>query len=106
VVSRLKLGEEEEPGSGGLGDYFVVSTESWNWQVSTAMARHVEACLDADPRPSWVKFVDLTGSRIRIRTDKVEYISQCTAEQRATDRALVRLLRQERKADRNWEEDE
>jgi hypothetical protein len=106
VVCRLEDGEEKQPAAGVLGDYFVVVTKQWNWQVSTVMAKHLEACLDADPRSKWVKFVDLTGSRIRVRADTIVTIAQSTAEQRAADRALSRLARQEQKADRNWEENE
>ena len=100
----------EEPGDEAprptAGDYFVVSGENWSWQVSTEMARHIEACLDAEPRPVWVKFVDLAGSRIRVRAGLIEYICQSTHEQRATDRALGRMLREERKADKSWDEDD
>ena len=105
VVCRLEDGEEEQPIAGVLGDYFVVVTQQWNWQVSTVMAKHLEACLDAEPRSSWIKFVDLAGSRIRVRADTIVTIVQSTAEQRAADRALSRLARQEQKADRSWEED-
>lgn len=88
------------------GDYFVVSGDCCTWYVSAAMARFIEQCLDAEPRPRWVKFVDLTGARVRLRTRQIEYVCQCTTEQRAVERAFFRSLRQERKADRSWEEDD
>ena len=90
----------------GPGDYFVVSGESFTWYVSTAMAKAIEARLDAKPRARWVTFVDLVGSRVRLRIRRIEYICQCTAEQRAAERAFFRSLKRERKGDRSWEEGE
>jgi hypothetical protein len=86
-------------------DHFVVSADCSAWYVSTEMARFIEACLEADPAPRWVKFVDLTGARIRLRARLIESISQSTAEQRASERAFHRRLRRERKADRSYDDD-
>ena len=88
------------------GDYFIVSGDCGTWLVSTEMARFIESILDARPRARWVKFVDLAGSRVRLRTRQIEYICQCSAEQRASRREFSRALTRERKADRTWEEDE
>ena len=82
-----------------LGDFFVVSTEWDNWCVSTEMARHIDACLDADPVPRWITFVDVTGARVRVRTDRVESLTQRSIEQRATTKVFERLARQERGVD-------
>lgn len=87
------------------GDHFIVSAECCAWYVSTEMARFIEACLEAEPAPKWVKFVDLTGARIRLRTRLIDCISQSTAEQRAADRAYCRELTRERKADRSYDDD-
>ena len=86
-------------------DLFVVSADCTAWYVSTEMARFIEACLEADPAPRWVKFVDLTGASIRLRARLIESISQSTAEQRASERALDRRLRRERKGDRSYDDD-
>lgn len=77
------------------GDYFVVSTGSTTWWVSTAMARHIEATIDKWPRTRWVTFIDLSGARVRVRVSQVNWILQSTVEQRAFDRALTRALHQE-----------
>jgi hypothetical protein len=53
-----------------------------------------------------VKFVDLTGARVRLRTRQIEYVCQCTADQRAAEREFFRSLKQERKADRSWDEED
>ena len=100
--------EEPEPEAvrEAAGDYFIVSGDSGSWIVSTVMARHIESVLDARPRNRWVVFVDLAGSRVRIRTRGIEYVCQCSAEQRAMERRFFRALTRERKADHSWEDDE
>jgi hypothetical protein len=50
-------------------------------------------------------FVDLTGARLRVRTRLIEYIHQCTAEQRTLTRAFYRARRAEWKAETDWDED-
>lgn len=85
-------------------DHFVVSAKSATWYVSTEMARHIEACLDVVHHQTWVSFVDLSGSRVRLRSVEVEYLAQSTADQRAAERAFHRTLSRERKAERDWRE--
>jgi len=77
------------------GDFFVVNTSEGTWYVSTEMARFIEACLDEPTVPEWIRFVDLAGSRIRLRSDQVSVLCQCTTEQRARERQFVRSLRRE-----------
>ena len=89
-----------------LGDFFVVSTEWDNWCVSTEMARHIDATLDADPLPRWITFVDLTGARVRVRAESIESLTQRSAQQRALTRLYERLAKDERLADRLLEEDQ
>lgn len=89
-----------------LDDFFVVSTEADTWCVSTEMARHIDACLDATPVPRWIVFVDVTGARVRVRGDSIESLTQRTVEQRALSRALERLAQDERRADGLVKEDE
>ena len=89
--------ERSEPDP--LGDFFVVSTEWDTWCVSTEMARHVEACLDTEPMPHWVTFVDVTGARVRLRADSVESVTQRSVEQRALGRRFERMARDERRMD-------
>ena len=105
-MNRLKDKQEEDRTPDGPGTYFCVAARCGTWYVSTAMARHLEACLDAEPRPAWLRFVDLTGARVRVRARDVEYLNQSTPEQRALEREFSRAQNRERKADRNWDEDE
>jgi hypothetical protein len=70
-------------------DFFVVSGDRSTWSVSTTMARHIEACLDARPRPRWITFVDLSGARVRVRARHIDSLTRSTAEQRAVERARL-----------------
>jgi len=105
-MNRLQEPFREGAAAPAAGDYFVVSGECCTWYVSVTMARFIEHCLDARPRPKWLKFVDLTGARVRLRVRQVEYLYQCTAEQRAAERAFFRSLKHERKADCSWDEED
>jgi hypothetical protein len=102
---KQQQSEPEEP-TRGAGDYFVVSGDCGVWYISTEMARFVEASLDAVPPARWVKFVDLTGARVCLRTREIGCVYQSTAGQREAERAFGRALNQERKADRSWDEDD
>lgn len=100
--------EEERPqqaDTAAAADYFVITTTTARYPVSTVMARHVERALDAWPRRPWVTFVDVTGARVRVRTGTVLGIAQSSAEQRGAWRALVRALRDEERADGDWDDD-
>ena len=105
-MNSLRTGIAPEASRPDAGDYFVVSGENCTWYVSTAMARHIEAMLDAEPPAEWVRFVDLSGSRVRLSVRQIDYVCQCTAEQRAFERNFCRRLRREAKSDRSWGEDE
>ena len=87
-MNRLKDKHEEDRAPDGPGTYFCVATRSGTWYVST------------------LRFVDLTGARVRVRSRDVEYLNQSTPEQRTLEREFSRAQNRERKADRNWDEDE
>jgi hypothetical protein len=100
--TELRNKGEEAPRQSGAADYFVVSCNNSTWYVSTEMARFIEECLDTRKPAKWVKFVDLIGSRVRLRTREIQYIVQCTADQRATEREFFRTMRKESADDRDW----
>lgn len=79
-------------------DHFEVETRGPSWLVSTAMARHIEAQLDATPPVDWITFVDLSGARIRVRARAIWSISQSTEAQRADSHARWKRLRDEQRA--------
>lgn len=74
------------------GDHFIVSARMATFVVSTVMARAIEATLNQWPRRTWVTFVDLSGSRVRLRAQEIAFIVQSTAEQRALDRQFRQAL--------------
>ncbi len=76
-------------------NYFLVCAECGHWPVSATMAAAIEHQLARWLPPRWITFVDLTGARIRIRTDQVRSVSQCYTETRAAERALRRRLDEE-----------
>ena len=73
-------------------EYHVVVMRQCAHAVSTVMARHIERQLDRWPRPRWVTFVDVSGARIRVRTDAIEGLEHSTVE----SRDLWRRFRKER----------
>jgi hypothetical protein len=91
----------EAPREPFAAEYFVVIGEYSSWYVSTPMARLIEECLDAGAE--WVKFVDLTGARIRLRTRMINYITQHSADQRAMERDFNRRIR-ENDGGENWDD--
>ena len=104
-MKDLEKEREKEPPRSGVGDYFVVAAGTLTWPVSTAMARAIDASLDAEPMPKWVKFVDLTGARVRLRVRDIAYLAQCTVEQRTAERYFNRAIQGEYKADRSWSDE-
>jgi hypothetical protein len=86
-------------------DYFLVVSNFEVWYVSREMSQAIETSLNETPVPRWVMFVDLTGARVRVRARLIEYVYQCTAEQRALARAFQRARQAERKAEPDWDED-
>jgi hypothetical protein len=53
-------------------DHHIVETNGFNYIVSTAMAQHIERELDRWPRPRWITFVDVCGSRVKIRSSLIQ----------------------------------
>ena len=82
-------------------DYFAVGGERGVWYVSTEMARFIESCLDARKPRAWVKFVDLSGARVRLRSGQIQYLAQCTAEQRAFKRRMYKAMEEEE--EKEWD---
>lgn len=102
-MEKTLEGEEEHSRIGTI-DHFVVSAKSASFFVSTEMAAHIEACLDARKPSKWIRFVDICGSRVRIHRREIEYLFQSTAEQRAAYRKYDRAMKAERRTDRDWGE--
>jgi hypothetical protein len=93
---------EPEPRCQIAADYFVLSTRDDSWCLSMAMTRAVELELARATPESWITFVDLSGSRVRLRARLVQSVAQCYAENRAEARRFWSTLRREVRADRDW----
>lgn len=91
-MRQFTMDHEDGPLRDGAGDHFVVSARMATFVVSTVMARAIEATLNQWPRRTWVTFVDLSGSRVRLRAQEIDFIVQSTAEQRALDRQFRQAL--------------
>lgn len=98
--------KNQEPAEAGAGSYFIVMGENGSWAVSTVMARHIEACLAAKRSPEWIAFVELTGSRVKVRARQIQWIGQSTPEQRAAERRFNRAVGREYSADQTWGEED
>ena len=99
----IRRSEEHERIPPEAGDYFVIQTRDSSWfYVSTAMARAIDRRLERFFRPRWITFIDIVGSRIRLRTTDIMSMVQCTAAQRADGREFDRLRGQEAREDRDW----
>jgi hypothetical protein len=88
------------------GDYFVVSTADGWYYVDYATAARLSRQLDRRWTPAWVKFVDLSGSRVWLRSRIVESIRESTGRFRAADREFHYRRRKEDRDDRRWDDDE
>ena len=57
------------------GDFYVVVSEMGTWYVDAGTAFRIGRALDrAWPRAQWVKFIDLSGSRVWLRAGSIESV--------------------------------
>lgn len=109
MMSRIRLYLEniEDTEDARVGAFFAVRGEFGVFYVTRAMAERIERALDRRDVPSWLKFTDWVGSRIRLRSAGIRSIVEVTPEQRSAERKLDRALEREEKADRRaWEDDD
>lgn len=89
-------GEERERLAAWYPEYFLLEAERQaQWMLSTAAARAIEKQMDRWPRPRWVRFVDILGARVRLRTRDIRWLQQCTPETRALWRRWIQERQQE-----------
>ncbi|HYJ81149.1 MAG TPA: hypothetical protein VEW03_16160 [Longimicrobiaceae bacterium] len=103
TVQQERQRPEEEP---RVGDFYTVNSRYDSYFVSPETARRLGACLDRPWRPRWVKFVDVNGGRVWLRTASIESIAESTELQRADCRAFDYARRREARADRRWDDEE
>lgn len=89
-------------------DNFYVVVYGWSaFYVTREVADGVLRDLDARPPPRWIRFTDLSGSSVMVRSARISYVFESTLAQRAAERAFDRARRLEEKADRRpWEDEE
>jgi hypothetical protein len=81
-------------------DYYVVHTHYERFFVTRTAADRILRDLDAPVLPRWIRFVDLHGSRISLRSKWILYVCESTADQRTNWRKFDRARDLEEKADR------
>jgi hypothetical protein len=98
---------EKERGKPGVGDFYMIVSRSGTWYVSPETAGRVGAALDRRFRPRWIKFVDVHGGRVWLRTDRVESVFESTERIRARSRDFHQAWMSEGEdaPEQGWEKD-
>jgi hypothetical protein len=107
MVNRLKdhfdASDERPPDD----DYYVVSQRFEDFYVTREVAERIMAELQASEPPAWIRFTDVYGSSVCVRSCWIDNVRECTVAQRASERQFLRARRLEEKADRRpWEDDD
>ncbi len=105
-MKTLKQRDEPPETRPGPGDYYELSSRWGTWYVSPETAARIGRALDRPKPKTWLKFVDLSGSRAWVRAEAIQFVSESTEHQRTKDRVFRYLMRKEHKADRRWDEDD
>jgi hypothetical protein len=92
---RESAGQARERLEAWYSEYFAMDTDAGYWMVSAAAAREIERALDRWPRQRWIRFVDITGSRIRLRSTAIRSLTQSTPEIREIWRRFMKERKQE-----------
>ena len=103
-MNKLKQKEETPEERSGPGDYYEVASQIGSWYVSAETAARVGGELDRRWRPVWIKFVDLHGGRVWLRSKSIEYICESTETHRTGDREFAYLRRKEDRREYRWDD--
>jgi hypothetical protein len=107
MINRLKDRFDHSDDRPPKKDYFVVVYDCAFFYVAREVAERILQELQADVPPRWLRFIDINGSSVCVRTRLIEYVQEYTQAQRAAQREFRRARRQEDKADRRpWEDDD
>lgn len=104
-MDALKQDREEPREAPGAGDFFIVAASAGTWYVSAESAARLGSALDRRLRPRWIKFVDMYGARVWLRTETVDAVYESSEPIRARGREFHYHWRQEEQTDRRWDED-
>jgi hypothetical protein len=107
MVNRLKEyfdpSDERPPDD----DYYVVRQRYGEFYVTRDVAERILADLASSEPPAWIRFIDVYGSSVCVRSCMIHSVWECTVAQRALERQFHRARRLEEKADRRpWEDDD
>ena len=105
-MTMVKQGRQTPPEPQGPGDFYTVNSRYDCYIVSAETARRLGACLDRRWRPRWLKFVDINGGRVWLRTASIESIAESTEAQRENNRAFQYSRHKEDMADRRWDDEQ
>jgi hypothetical protein len=105
-MNTVKQKEETPEQRPGPGDYYEVNSRLGTWYVSPESAARISRALDRDRPKAWLKFVDLNGSRVWVRSTQIESIAESTERQRTSERDFQYLRRKEDRGARRWDDDE
>jgi hypothetical protein len=102
-MAAHRRNEEERPERrSGPGDYFTLGSLDGTWEIDYETAARIGRELDRRKRPRWMKFVDLHGGRVWVRTNTIVYVSENHERHRAQLRTFYYLQDRERTSSRLW----
>jgi len=84
------LEQQRETLAAWYPEFFVLDTQAGCWMISPAVASEIQRSLDRWPRPRWLRFVDITGSAIRVRSAWVKSMQFSSPEIRELWRRFTR----------------
>lgn len=105
-MRTLKQKEDAPEHRPGPGDYYEVVARYGTWYVSPETAARLGRALDRRKPPTWLKFVDLNGSRAWVRARRIESILESTELQRTSERDFHYLRRKEDRSARRWDDED
>ncbi|HEV2150439.1 MAG TPA: hypothetical protein VGR37_23770 [Longimicrobiaceae bacterium] len=107
MINRLKEYHGEPEERAPEDDYFEITSEAELFYVSQETARRIVHQLRRFWVPRWIRFTDLCGSEVEVRSRLIESVHESTTTQRQARRDFHRARKLERKADRRpWDDDE
>lgn len=107
MVNRLTGYFDQPDDRPPVDDYYVVACAWDDFYVTSDVAEQILRELQEPSSPRWIRFRDVHGSTVCLRSRLILYVRECTAEQREAARRFWRAREREEDADRHpWEDDE
>lgn len=105
MVNRLTTYFEQPQDGPHDQDYWVVSSPTAWYCVDEPTAERIQEELERRRPPRWLRFVDLFGSAVRVRSRDIDQVVESTIDQRAAGRAFRQARQREETGDRPpWDE--